>query len=264
MARYRPEALASASIVLCVLLFLSGAACGQSASETGSSPTVEPTEKQEPERLPGIDVSQFQGEIDWQAVKAGGIGFAFARALEGETIVDSRFAANWQGMREAGVVRGAYDFYVASDPPAAQVEIFTGLVTLEPGDLAPMVDIEQGSISSRGSSGSSSSAPPGLISDFHTYLELLEKHYGIKPIIYTDPSFWKEYMDGSFGDYPLWVAEYGVDAPTPPHGWSSWILWQHSESGSVPGIDGAVDLDVFNGGLEELARYRIPPVAREK
>ncbi len=207
------------------------------------------TDSAPPARLDGIDVSQFQGEIDWQAVRASGIVFAFARALEGESIHDSRFAANWQGMKDAGVVRGAYDFYVAADPPEAQVENFAGLVTLEPGDLVPMVDIEQGSVGS--------AAPPDLVADFHRYLQLMESHYGAKPIIYTDPSFWNEHMDDSFGDYPLWVAEYGVDSPSLPRGWNDWVLWQHSESGSVPGIDGAVDLDVFNGGLEELARYRM-------
>lgn len=206
-------------------------------------------------RLDGIDVSTFQGEIDWQAVKASGIVFAFARALEGETIHDSSFTTNWQGMKEAGVVRGAYDFYVAGDPPTKQAEVFAGLVTLEPGDLVPMVDIESGSLGA--------SAPPDLIANFHRYLELIESHYEVKPIIYTDPSFWNEHMDDSFGDYPLWVAEYGVDSPTPPKGWGTWALWQHSDSGSVPGIEGAVDLDLFGGGLEELARYRIQPPASE-
>lgn len=237
-----------------VLLLLTCPACSRpeaaepraaEATETGAA-----IETETPARLRGVDVSKFQGEIDWQAVKASGIVFAFARALEGETIVDSRFTANWQSMKEAGVVRGAYDFYVAGDRPAAQVEVFTDLVTLEPSDLGPMVDIEQGSLGS--------SAPPDLVSNFHKYLELMETHYGVKPIIYTDPAFWNEHMDDSFGDYPLWVAEYGVDSPTLPKGWDAWVLWQHSESGTVPGIEGDVDLDVFNGDLVELARYRIP------
>lgn len=227
-----------------------GAAEVSEATETGAA-----TEAVTRTRLHGVDVSKFQGEIDWQAVKASGIVFAFARALEGETIHDSSFTTNWQGMKEAGVVRGAYDFYVAGDAPTKQVEVFAGLVTLEPGDLVPMVDIEGGSLGA--------SAPPDLIADFHQYLELMESHYGVKPIIYTDPSFWNEQMDDSFGDYPLWVAEYGVDSPTPPKGWDAWALWQHSDSGSVPGIEGAVDLDLFDGGLEELARYRIPPPASE-
>lgn len=202
-------------------------------------------------RLHGIDVSEFQGEIDWQAVQASGVTFAYARALEGETIHDSRFAANWSGMKEAGVVRGAYDFYVAHDPPEAQVATFISLVTLEPGDLVPMVDIEKGSLGGK-------PAPADLVPNFHRYLELLAAHYKVTPFIYTDPAFWNENLDDSFGGYPLWVADYGVDSPSLPRGWERWVIWQHSESGAVQGIAGAVDLDVFNGDLQDLARYRIP------
>ncbi len=258
-SRNRRRALALTAAVLLQALSL---ACSRtpSASEAaspgaGESPSTEAPAAAAPSRLSGIDVSEFQGEIDWQAVKDSGVVFAFARALEGETIVDSRFSANWQGMKAAGVARGAYDFYVAADPPEAQVKTFTGLVTLEPGDLVPMVDIEQGSLGD--------SAPPDLVADFHRYLELMEQHYGVKPIIYTDPDFWNEHMDDSFGAYPLWVADYGVESPTVPRGWEDWVLWQHSESGTVPGIDGAVDLDVFNGDLEDLARYRIPQPAQD-
>ena len=118
-------------------------------------------------------MSEFQGDIDWQAVKASGVVFAVARALEGETIHDPRFPANWQGMKDAGIVRGAYDFYVADDLPADQVRVFARLVTLEPGDLVPIVDIEQGSIGQ--------GAPPDLIANFHRYLDLMEQQFGAKP-----------------------------------------------------------------------------------
>lgn len=220
-------------------------------SQVTSLPASEEAERGYQARLDGVDVSKFQGEIDWQAVKASGVVFAFARALEGETIQDSTFAANWQGMKEAGVIRGAYDFYIANDADSDQVEVFSSLVTLEPGDLVPMVDIEAASLGGLEADGD-------LVEDFHEYLDLMEKHYGVKPIIYTDPDFWNEHMDDSFGAYPLWIAAYGVDVPPVPAGWADWIIWQHSESGSVAGIDEDVDLDVFNGGLEELARYRIP------
>lgn len=200
-------------------------------------------------RLEGVDVSKFQGEIDWQAVRASGVVFAFARALEGETIHDATFAANWRGMKEAGVVRGAYDFYIANDSPEVQAKIFSSLVALEPGDLVPMVDIEEASLGG--------SEPPDLVEDFHRYLELVEQAFGARPIVYTNPSFWNENMDDSFGEYPLWVADYEVESPTLPDGWQDWVIWQHGDSGSVPGIDGDVDLNVFTGTMEDLARYRI-------
>ncbi len=243
----RPRAFVTGWCVLQVALL--ACAPAPAVTETAAPLDTEATAAAPPGQLPGIDVSQFQGEIDWQAVKASGVVFAFAQALEGETIHDANFAANWSGMKEVGVVRGAYDFYVADDSPAAQVETFASLVTLEPGDMVPMVDIEQASIGA--------AAPADLIADFHTYLELMEKHFGVKPIIYTDPYFWDEHLDDSFGDYPLWVAAYEVDSPPLPKGWDEWVIWQHSESGSVPGIVGDVDLDTFNGGLERLAGLRI-------
>jgi len=202
--------------------------------------------------LSGIDVSKFQGAIDWQSVKSSGITFAFARALEGETVHDSEFAANWHGMHEAGLIRGAYDFYVVEDSPESQAKIFSDLVSLKPGDLVPMVDIEQGSITSK-----NGSVPANMVSNLHQYLTLLEAHFGIKPIIYTNARFWNTYMDDSFSDYPLWLAEYGVKAPALPNGWNSWKFWQYSDSGDVPGINGAVDLDTFNGNLADLEQFRI-------
>jgi len=229
---------------------LSDPAPGQEDVAAGDAPSSEATNSVAPVRLDGVDVSKFQGEIDWQAVKASGVVFAFARALEGVTVHDATFAANWRAMKEAGILRGAYDFYVAGDSPAEQVKTFTSLVSLEPGDLVPMVDIEAGSIGR--------SAPVDLIAGFHQYLDLMTTHYGAKPIIYTDSSFWNEHMDDSFGDYPLWIAEYGVESPNLPTGWSTWVLWQHSATGQVPGIVGDVDLDVFNGGLDDLASYQIP------
>jgi lysozyme len=224
----------------------------EAASAPGTAPGATETTTQT--EVVGVDVSQFQGELDWQSVKASGVAFAFARALEGETILDSDFAANWEGMKAAGVARGAYHFYVADDPPEDQARVFSGLVTLEPGDLVPMVDIEQASIGA--------SAPSDLVSNFHRYLDLLEQQFGVRPIIYTEPAFWNEHMDDSFGTYPLWVADYSVDSPVLPQGWDNWVLWQHSHSGTVPGVDGSVALSRFAAGLEWLlAGYSVPEPA---
>ena len=228
---------------LSVICLSFGNNAGALETESGTSTPAE--------TLSGIDVSEFQSRIDWQAVKASGVTFAFARALYGESIHDPEFVNNWQGMKEAGVIRGAYDFYIVEESPASQVQDFSDIVSLESEDLAPMVDIEEASITA-----SDGTAPANIVSNFHEYLILMEAHYGIKPIIYTNPSFWNEYMDDSFGDYPLWIAEYGVKAPTVPNGWDNWTIWQHSESGSIDGIKGSVDLDVFNGNLERLGHYR--------
>lgn len=195
--------------------------------------------------IPGIDVSYYQGDIDWQSVKDAGTAFAFARATYGTTKVDPKFADNWQVMRNAGVVRGAYHFFVASEDALEQANFFINTVgSLSSGDLPPVLDVEAGS----GTSGS-------LVNDVQTWLSTVEQKLGVTPMIYTAPSYWNEYMTAGFGKYPLWVAEYGVTTPKSVNGWSEWTFWQHSQSGSVAGIEGTVDLDYFNGSLSELLAF---------
>lgn len=199
------------------------------------------------EYLQGIDVSHYQGKIDWKAVKGSDVGFAFAKASQGQSVADSRFAENWAGMKAAGLLRGAYHFYSVGEDPKAQARNFLGKVKFEPGDLPPMVDIETEN------PGAESNA--GQIADLHTFIAQIKAACGAEPFIYTGPSFWNAHFDDSFSDCPLWVAEYGVSAPKPVSGWSVWTIWQHSQSGTVPGISGHVDLDYFNGTSAQLDRF---------
>lgn len=194
-------------------------------------------------RLPGIDVSKWQGAVNWPQVKAAGVEFAFARATYGTTTVDNEFAANWSGMRDAGVVRGAYHFFVTAEDATEQARLFLKTVgSLAPGDLPPVLDVE-----------AESGTGANLVSDVQTWLSIVEQGLGRTPIIYTGPSFWNENMQGDFGRYPLWVAEYGVSAPKSVNGWSGWTFWQYSESGTIAGVSGSVDLDYFDGSPADLA-----------
>jgi lysozyme len=192
----------------------------------------------------GIDVSKWQGAVDWAGVKAAGLAFAFARATYGATTVDAQFATNWPAMKAAGILRGAYHFFVAADDPTAQAELFLKAVgSLENGDLPPVVDVET-------DSGTSAT----LVADVQTWLDAVQAATGRRPIIYTGPNFWNENMTGGFGGYPLWVAEYGVSAPKPVAGWSRWTFWQYSSSGAAAGLS-PVDLDYFNGSIEDLLAF---------
>lgn len=195
-----------------------------------------------PSRLNGIDVSKYQPNINWPDVKQAGYAFAFARATYGSGQVDAYFNSHWQAMKQAGVVRGPYHFFVAADDAAAQANLFVKVVgSLEVGDLPPVIDVEADS----GTGGN-------LVGGVRTWLDIVEQRLGRVPVIYTAPAFWNEHLNGSFGRYPLWVAEYGVSQPKPVNGWGGWTFWQHSESGAVPGISGSVDLDYFNGSLADL------------
>lgn len=189
----------------------------------------------------GIDVSHYQGIINWPQVKAAGIVYAYAKATDGITYTDPNFAANWQNMQAAGVLRGAYHFYETGDDPVAQAQHFIDtLGRLSSDDLAPVVDIE----ALNGSYGGNSVA-----ANLQTWLDTVASACGRRPMIYTNPGFWNHYVAADFSAYPLWVADYGVRAPQIPTGWTEWTLWQYSQQGSVDGVAGYVDLDVSAGSI---------------
>lgn len=193
----------------------------------------------------GIDVSYHSGHVDWLSVAAEGFTFAFAKATEGVDFHDTSFASHWGAMKTAGLVRGAYHFYVTEDDPDSQAQWFTSIVTLEPGDLAPVVDIE---VIGHGTM-------PGLRERFQRFLTLIEEHYGAPPIIYTSPHFWNEHLSDGFGGYPLWVAEYQVSEPRVPMGWDTWHLWQWAGDTLVAGVEKSADITRLNRNavrLEEL------------
>ena len=192
--------------------------------------------------IQGLDVSHHQGTVDWNQAGTAGFQFAFMKALEGITSFDSQFQANWAGSKAAGLLRGAYHFYHANDDPREQAEAFLSVYHPSPGDLPPALDIEI-------SDGQSAST---IIQGIEVWLSTVQEKVGVPPILYTGPSFWKSLGTQQFGDFPLWIADYGVTTPTVPAGWTGWTFWQYSQSGSVAGVSGAVDLDYFQGSLEDL------------
>ncbi|HEX2641381.1 MAG TPA: GH25 family lysozyme [Thermoanaerobaculia bacterium] len=191
----------------------------------------------------GIDVSHYQGEISWAEVARSGIVFAYMKATQGLTGVDSQFQTNWNGVKEAGLLRGAYHFYQPDDDPDQQADHFLNTVPLGEGDLPPALDVEI-------SNGQSASK---IIQGIEAWLTKVQQSTGQTPVLYTDPSFWATLGTSQFGAYPLWIAEYGnLATPKLPAGWKTWTFWQHSETGTVSGVSTSVDLDIFHGTLEEL------------
>jgi lysozyme len=190
----------------------------------------------------GIDVSHYQGTVAWAEVRQAGIELAFAKATDGLTWVDPQFATNWPAMKSAALLRGAYHFFEPADDAAAQAEFFLSTVQLAAGDLPPALDVEK--------AGTTSIA---LWEGVETWLQTVAAATGLQPFLYMDPTFANQNeAPASLAAYPLWIAQYGVDQPTLPTGWTAWKIWQHSESGSVPGIAGTVDLDLFDGTVAEL------------
>lgn len=193
----------------------------------------------------GIDVSRHQAFIDWEDVKNMEIknvkiGFGFMKATEGIESVDPRFRKNWFEAKKNGIPRGAYHFFNAGKSGKAQAENFIETVYLEKGDLPPVLDVEQ----IRGTSVANLQQRVG------DWIRVVEKHYKVKPIIYTNVDFYENYLAGLFDDYPLWIAHYKVkDKPRIKR---NWIFWQHNETGRVNGINAYVDFNVFNGDSSEF------------
>ena len=199
----------------------------------------------------GIDVSKYQDRISWESVynmDVNGIrlGFAFIKATEGVNNVDNYFKRNWKKSKEAGVIRGAYHFFIPSKSGRMQAENFIKQVELETGDLPPVLDIEQ-----------ISSTPVALLQkELQTWLDIVKQHYKVTPVIYTNISFYRRYLEGKFDEYPLWVAHYLQ--PEAPRIERDWIFWQHSETGRVNGIRAKVDFNVFNGDSAAFRALLLP------
>ncbi len=204
--------------------------------------------------LKGIDVSHFSGDVDWARIKQEGHHFAFVKATEGNDWVDPTFAEHMAKLKELGIARGAYHFFVAHDEPEPQAKNFIENVQLEHGDLPPVVDVE--TMSNR--------PVDDLAARLKTWLTLIEQHYGVKPIIYTSHNFWNAQVKQPFEDYHLWVAEYGTDLPRIPNGWLMWSFWQYQGDAKPPGIAKSADLNYFNGGHDALKKLLITEPAPEE
>jgi len=224
-------------------------ACGGTVSEEGAmeNGVVSQDAKVCPgtPKVYGIDVSEFQGKINWASVKAAGKSFAVIRVSDGTGHMDPNFASNWKGAKAAGVAVGAYQFFRASEDPTAQADLMLNQlksVGYGAGDLPPVVDVEV-------TDGVSNAT---VIARTSTWLAHVQAHLGRLPRLYTSPGWWAG-LGGTVSPLPyLWVANWGVSCPTLPSPWGRLRLWQYSDAGSVSGISGNVDLDQYNGSLAEL------------
>jgi lysozyme len=195
----------------------------------------------------GIDVSRYQEKIDWKAIaglKSGkdsvGITFAFVKATEGRGLVDKYFDRNWDETKKYSIIRGAYHYYKPNVNSALQASNFIRRVKLQKGDLPPVLDIEE--IGKYGSE--------NMKKGIKNWLKLIEKHYGVKPIIYTNVGFYKRYLSGKdFEGYYFWIAHYNE---TSPNVGREWVFWQYSDKGIIKNIRSKVALNAHKGTKKEL------------
>lgn len=209
--------------------------------------------------VPGIDVSYWNAGIDWPKVRAAGQRYVFAKATEGDFYADPTFDDNWRGAKTAGLLRGAYHFFRSNVDPKKQANKFIDYVKSmnDNAELPPVLDLET----------SDGQTKEKIIARVKTWLDLVEAAFNKKPIIYSGQYFLQDHLSEAGGgppawakDYPLWLAQYpnvyieGAQ-PTLPRGWFKWTFWQYSDKGRVNGVNAKVDLNVFNGSLDDLYKF---------
>ena len=200
--------------------------------------------------LEGIDVSHWNGTVNWTSVRNAGKVFAFCKATEGTTFIDSEFAHNWAGMAQNGIVRGAYHFGRPGTDAVAQAQFFVSVVQPTSGDLQLVLDLEV-----------TDGRPPAEVWAWtRRFIKTIYALTGRPGIIYTGYYFWRDSVGNPSDNLncPLWIAAWNTSSPPVPNAWSTWSFWQYSSTGHVAGVNGNCDLDRFNGTTDQLLRLTLP------
>lgn len=189
----------------------------------------------------GIDVSSYQGKIDWKMVKSMKeddvfITYAFIKATEGISSVDPYFQRNWREAPKAGIVCGAYHYFIPKKSGLWQARFFLQTVKFEEGDLPPVIDVEQ----------LNGVSPEKMRKELKEFIQHVEKKTKVKPIIYSGLVFYKDYLRGYFDAYPLWIAHY-YQSELSAGSNTKWFFWQHSDKARITGINHVVDFNAFRG-----------------
>jgi lysozyme len=196
----------------------------------------------------GIDVSSWQGTVDWQAVAASGAKYAFIRAFDGLG-ADREFRRNWAGAKAAGLLRGAYVYFRARHSGAAQAQRLLDVLGADVGELPPVLDLE-----------TFDEQPAGkALVEVRQWIAAMRRGVGRDPMLYAG-SFWHfnaaPLVGGEFADLALWTPDYTeAGCPGVPAGWARWTFWQKTSTGRVPGIAGNVDVNLFNGDEGDLRAF---------
>jgi len=190
----------------------------------------------------GVDVSRWQGDIDWQKLRSQGANFAYIKATDGGDHLDPMFKKNWREAGAAGLKRGAYHFFYWCRTAGEQADWFIRNVPRVAGALPPVIDVEY-----NGESRCKRRLSRALVQEkMQVFMDKLEAHYGQRPVIYTAPDFYRDNLKGAFLDYPFWLRAV-AQHPSKVYPGRKWVFWQYSGSGLSHGVKGKIDLNVFNG-----------------
>ena len=206
-----------------------------------------------PSRYPvhGIDAARFQKSVDWNTARRNGVNFAFIKATEGGDYLDPMFQEHWNGARRAGLRHGAYHFYYFCRTPEEQARWFIRNVPKEASSLPPVLDIEWNHASP-----SCKRRPSGAEArhEAERFIKKITAHYGRRPVVYTTVDFYRDTDIGRLKGVDFWLRSV-AGHPEQVYPGAHWAFWQYTGTGSVPGIKGNVDLNVFGGGAENWLQW---------
>ena len=227
-----------------------GVTLSETAQEAGSVCADGPTTY-------GIDVSRFQGDINWQHVAGSGVKFAYIQISRSLTDIDAKFAYNWPNAKANGILRGAYQRFHPGQDVIGQAKLFLEkLGPFQVGDLPPMLDVED-------ADGLTAAQIAAAVKQWMNYVE---PRVGVKPLIYTGFYFWRDSVGSAdFSAHPLWIANYGATCPLVPDKWTRWAFHQYSSTVMVPGITAnTTDVNKFNGTLADLKALSAMPMCGDE
>lgn len=223
-----------------------GRSGGDITSSTGKQ--TDATEHAREYAIHGIDVSKYQGAIDWPAVKAGGARFAWIKATEGGNHVDARFQENWHGAKAAGVPRGAYHFVYWCRPWQEEMAWFEQNVPVDPDALPPVLDVEA---TPESRTCKRTLTRESVVPEMRAMLQRMQRHYGKKPIIYVTVDFYQAILsDNELSEYPIWIRST-KHHPSVKYGTRDWTFWQYQSDGRISGIGPKIDRNVFKGSVAQ-------------
>lgn len=204
--------------------------------------------KRSPRKLAvhGVDVSRWQGNIDWEKLRTQGANFAYIKATDGGDHLDPMFKKNWRRAEQAGLKRGAYHFFYWCRTAGEQADWFIRNVPREANALPPVIDVEYNGESSCKRRLSAARVREKM----QVFMDKLERHYGQRPVIYTAPDFYRDNLQGAFPNHPFWLRSVAAH-PSKVYPGRKWLFWQYSGSGLSHGVDGRIDLNVFHGSEAE-------------
>ncbi|MEL6921169.1 MAG: GH25 family lysozyme [Pseudomonadota bacterium] len=204
-----------------------------------------------PFEVHGVDVSHWQADIDWKTLRKQGANFAFVKATEGGKHVDRLFMKNWNAAKAAGIPTGAYHFFFWCRSAEEQARWFIQHVPKQAGSLPPVLDVEW-----YGNKRSCPNKPPRrtVLAKMKVWLDIVERHYGVKPIIYVTPDFYEDNLQGQLKEYSFWLRSV-AEHPKGRYPNRDFAFWQYSGTGLSKGVSTQIDLNVFNGTAESWRRW---------